>query len=322
MNQAYSKQDYLEAVRSIEAGRTHDVVPAYNTEPSVQVQIASVDPGANLPWLPSLGDCLAPMRELGIVRSGIVHGSFGDYTQTPFSDLEITLLLADGVTSDRDKLETLRKWRINEFNPLIVRIDPLQHHGPFYLWPELLSGYDEGILPIICYEAAWSLDDIELSFSPRVPVESDASEPLLATLVSLARYESRFFQYGRNPYSIKRLVSNLLLVPAFLYQSKGITCTKGDAIQRIRATGMPSISTVINVATELRERWPQSPGWLGELRSRFIGSTIPSGRRDQLIVSLYRHAKLQNQVKRQLLPIIPDFCQEIIRLYGSDTAFQ
>ena len=323
--EGYARGDYLAAVRSLEAS---DPVAIPNEagehSQTIPVRLAGVDASrsAQLPWLPELRECIAPLREKDIVRNAIIHGSYGDFTYTPFSDLEITLVLCDGAATDRRKLEELRHWRIRRLNPLLVRMDPLQHHGPFYIWPELLRGYDESILPIRSYESAWALEPIDLNFAPYVPADGDPSYPLLVTLTSLARFERTFFHFGLTPYSIKRLLSNLMLVPAFLFQSKFCMCTKREAIDRVRELGVRQISDVIDYSTEVRASWPASPAWLGSLRSRFIASRIPSGRLDQYILSLYRRRALQEAVKRNLLPKIPGFCQEITRLYGSNSALQ
>jgi len=153
-----------------------------------------------------------------------------------------------------------------------------------------------------------------------MPAESDPSYPLLVTLTSLASFERNFFHFGITPYSIKRLLSNLMLVPAFLIQSKSQMCTKKDAIDRVYELSIYQISDVIDFSTQTRESWPETPDWLGFLRSRFVSSRIPSGRLDQYIASLYRRPALSESVKRDLLPKIPGFCQEIIRLYGSNSA--
>lgn len=288
----------------------------------VRLSDVDVNQSTKLPWLSELRECVARVREKGIVRTAIVHGSYGDYTYTPFSDLEITLVLCGDVLTDHRKLDELRRWRIQQLNPLMTRMDPLQHHGAFYLWPEVLRGYDESILPIRCYESAWALEPIELNFTPYLTADSDPSFPLLVTLRSLGRFEQTFLQHGLTPYSIKRLLSNLMLVPAFLFQSKSHMLTKPEAISRLRELGISRISEVIDYSTDMRANWPTSPDWLGSLRSKFIGSRIPSGRADRFIVSLYRRRALQQSVKRSLLPKIPGFCQEIKRLYESDSALQ
>jgi hypothetical protein len=323
--EGYARGEYQAAVRSLEAadpvpipGRVGEQGPASRQ----YIRLAGVDADqvAKMPWLSSLRDCIAAVRDKEIVQNAIVHGSYGDYTYTPFSDLEITLVLCDGTAIDRRKLDELRRWRIRQLNPLLVHIDPLQHHGPFYVWPELLRGYDESILPISCYQSAWALDPIDLEFTPYMPATGDPSYPLLVTLTSLASFERNFFRFGLTPYSIKRLLSNVMLVPAFLFQSKSHMCTKKEAIDRTRELGVRQITDVIDFSTQTRASWPETPGWLGSLRSRFISSQIPSGRLDQYILSLYRRPALQDSVKRDLLPKIPGFCQEITRLYGSNSA--
>ncbi len=317
----YSRDDYRAAVRSLEAANPVPIPGRPGERGSAShrsIRLAGVDNdrAAKLTWLSSLRDCIAPVRDKEIIQNAIIHGSYGDYTYTPFSDLEITLVLCDGAATDPRKLDELRRWRIRKLNPLLVRIDPLQHHGPFYVWPELLRGYDESILPISCYQSAWALDPIDLEFTPYAPTDGDPSYPLLVTLTSLANIERNFFRFGMTPYSIKRLLSNLMLVPAFLSQSKSQMCTKKEAIDRARELGVRQITDVIDFSTQTRASWPETPAWLGPLRSRFISSRIPSGRLDQYILSLYRRPALQESTRRDLLPKIPGFCQEITRLYG------
>ena len=150
----YSRDDYQAAVRSLEAANPVPIPGRAGERGSAShrsIRLAGVDNdrAAKLTWLSSLRDCIAPVRDKEIVQNAIIHGSYGDYTYTPFSDLEITLVLCDGAATNPRKLDELRRWRIRKLNPLLVRIDPLQHHGPFYVWPELLRGYDESIMPIL-----------------------------------------------------------------------------------------------------------------------------------------------------------------------------
>ena len=88
---------------------------------------------------------------LGVISNIVVHGSFGDYTAVPYSDVDLTLILRDGVIEDKQRLKQARRFITRRIIPFTLSIDPLQHHGPFVLWRQLQEDYNQAILPANVY---------------------------------------------------------------------------------------------------------------------------------------------------------------------------
>lgn len=290
---------------------------------TVQISFPSIETthASRLSWVEPLQEAVLAARYEGVVDNAIVHGSFGDHSYTEFSDLEITLLLSDRVFTSPEMALALRRWIRGTLNPLILAVDPLQHHGPFYLWPALLSRYSEAILPLAAYRSSWAVVPAGAAFTLHDVPPGESSSSLDATLNSLSNYRRKFFRHGVTPYAIKRLLSNIMLVPAFLRQRNGIHGSKPDAIAALAALDIPQVLEVMRLCTAYRAEWPKPPRWLGRARGVINRGYIPSGRLDMLITSSYRDRLLQRDVERSLFPIIPEFCRAIESLASADARF-
>lgn len=94
-------------------------------------------------WLTRLNDIFQEGLRGGILDEIIIHGSHGDYTQTNFSDLEITVIINNSVLKDSLQAISFSVWVRRRLNWFILSVDPLQHHGAFYLREDLVSRYDK-----------------------------------------------------------------------------------------------------------------------------------------------------------------------------------
>jgi hypothetical protein len=270
----------------------------------------------NLAWYSSLESVIKTGKDNHLVQDVIIHGSFGDFTATKYSDVEITLLLVDSVMSDENKLKKLKTWMKNELNPLLLTIDPLQHHGPFYLWAEFIDYYSEDVLPLDAYKESWSFSPVDIVFSIPLNEGKSSLEHFEVAINSLLNYKKSYFRYGISPYSIKRLLSLFVLLPAIYYKCSGASYSKKEAIANIYTLEIPEISNPLLLATAYRDTWKKPPLWLGWLRGKIGKGRIPSGRLDAVLCSLYKDQDLQERIKHDFLPLIPAYCnafQEILR---------
>lgn len=262
-----------------------------------------------IPWYSSFITIVEKAIENQIIHNAIVHGSYGDNTTTAFSDLEVTLILNDEFFQSNysNYIKKIRPWLKTKFYPLILRIDPLQHHGAFYLWKQLIHHYNESILPLSVYNHSWSVRPQEVKFY--IQEQADVSHDSLSlTLQSLRNFQKTFFRRGMNPYSIKRMLSNIMLVPAFYYQQRGIMMTKPEAINQIKVDN-PIAGEMMARASAFRCEWQNPPAWLGQIRSFINQGYIPSARWDILLVHLYQDKALLMKFQREILPMIPQFCR-------------
>ena len=151
-----------------------------------------------------------------VLENIIIHGSYGDNTYNNYSDMDLTLLLADSVWDDKKKMKLCEKWIRREVYPFLYKVDPLQHHGPFYLWRSLMNCYDNSILPVDVYSDAWAVEPTDLLFKVYIPTLKSEFLSLI-TCEALLNPSERFFKHGYSLFAMKRFLSNLMLIPAFFF---------------------------------------------------------------------------------------------------------
>ena len=310
-----TRRVYAQIIQAIELNRTLNVdtnnITHHDTKnnrtTTLTFNVPSPKTDDTIAWINPIRTVINPAIRQGIIKNAIIHGSCGDFTTTPFSDLEITLIISSEQIYNQNQRSNLHQWVKDHLNPLILTIDPLQHHGAFYLWSELINRYDERILPLAAYQNAWAINPVDLTFNHCLQVENDRTS-IEATITALKNYEHTFFKYGMTPYSIKRMLSNIMLLPALCYQSRGEMISKPDALQKIRDDTPAIVTELLDEATRLRAEWSKTPTWVGKLRTIINKGSIPSGRRDLLLTSLYRRKSLQRQFANNILTIIPEFC--------------
>ncbi|MPX90678.1 hypothetical protein [Salinivibrio sp. VYel1] len=239
-------------------------------------------------WYSELVKVFNYAQEKDLIKDIIIHGSYGDFSTTNFSDLEATIVVNEKVFFDSSKKIAFSNWLEKKFNKLIIRVDPIQHHGAFFLWDSLCKQYSEIILPLSSYNACWSLtgESVDVfSYDDIESIAKESRERLEKTLENLSNPWRNFFRFGFNNYAIKRYVSNLLLVPAFYYQSQGRVLNKKDAINQFEKDFPCTYYRSIYDASVIRDSWSKPPRLLGFLRASIISKKIPSGRFDLLLLA-------------------------------------
>jgi hypothetical protein len=261
----------------------------------------------NIWWFDDLVKLFELGKDLGVIKDLIVHGSFGDFTQTNFSDLEISVFVNESVFSSLGKKMLLSRWVRHQLNKLILKVDPLQHHGAFFLWEMLISNYDERILPVCAYETCWSVTGNSLEFqiikNEKIMTE-ESRRRLTLTLSNLASPGKHFFRYGISNYSAKRYLSNIMLIPAFFYQSQGLKLNKKKAIEKFLKEEIGDFSSALIVAAQLRDCWPETSNILRSLRPLLVSESIPQGRADILLSSMFRQGSVREKVKNDVMPYV------------------
>lgn len=266
-------------------------------------------------WASDLLNLLQDASELNLISNGIIHGSYGDNTFTNYSDLELTLIVEENLFLDRTQRKMYQNWLFKKLYPLILKIDPLQHHGVFYLWDSLIKNYNEDVLPLSAYNLCWGLKSELLNFTVRKNKTADPKSKLLVTIQSLKNHQTTFFKYGITPFALKRFLSNITLVPAFILQLKGEMISKTDSLKFFKREGPEEIKKVLEIATIFRKEWPKPPSIIGRMRGAISPRNIPNGRIDLSIVNLYREKTLEKECERLLLPLMDEFCSTIENKY-------
>jgi len=234
----------------------------------------------------------------------IVHGSYGDLTFTNYSDLELTLFFDEKIECIRKNIDRAKRI-VNKF---LVRADPLQHHSAFILTRNELQSYSESNMPVEAYSPCWSIAGrsirLKLNWNP-AEFRALSARRIDATIKGLRDYQSRFFTQGISLYSIKKLLSNLFMIPVYYYQEKGVYVAKREAIQRfLEEKTMPSLQQSIRRASFLRKNWPCSPGYIRCLRPLVVSGKIPGGKADLLLLSCYRNKEVRQELLNNIIPLM------------------
>lgn len=271
----------------------------------------------SITWSPRLFSVFESGRDAGVVSDIVVHGSFGDFTQTRFSDIELTIILNSSIECDTAQASKLRKWIIKDLNALILNVDPLQHHGAFFIWPSFANCYDEAVLPVAAYRDCWSCCGSSFSLAVKRDIKEcrEINETrFYQTVESLLAAKTRFFRYGYSLYAIKRFLSNLFMLPVYRLQSKGMEVNKREALSRLEECAFPgSLISALQKATDMRADWPESSSALQGLRKAVIRGRIPQGRIDNLVCSTFRKKEISREFKENVLPDVLLACKQMSR---------
>ena len=239
------------------------------------------------------------------VTNIVVHGSFGDLTSNNYSDVDMTLILDDNIFNSSNKLIKLQNWLRNDLLPVVITVDPLQHHGPFFLWPNLIENYTEEILPIDVYQNAWAMEPITLSFSSQ---SSDKRGNKAYRALKNLQDDSKFFHRGYTMYNIKRYLSNLMLVPALYWSDLGKPIFKADSFEPFYKK-FGSAADPIKVASVIRQKWPLTPE--KTFKATQLGSRVKGGL--EVARQLYHDESITDILVNQVIPGISDLVDIIER---------
>lgn len=189
-----------------------------------------------------------------LIDNIIVQGSYGDFTNTEYSDLDLVVFLNQSVVESRKKRAKFKTILRKKIMPLIYSIDPLQHHGVFLLWPELCKCYLENILPIVVYSHAWAIKQINIRFT----CSSKKITPRLPGLLRTIFSEYKRVEISNNFYHIKRFLSHIMMVPCIYFMDRGTYIHKSKSfapfIRKFQA-----ISQLMSDVSEIRRKWPGAP---------------------------------------------------------------
>ena len=257
-------------------------------------------------WHGRLEEVWGKARREKLVDNLIVHGSHGDQTSNSYSDLDMTLILDDRIFGSLPQMNKLRKWLRNDLLPAVLSVDPLQHHGPFFLWNNLIDNYLEDILPIAVYQHAWAMDSVKIGFRP-LPSDTkgDAAHRSLISLQD----SSKFFSRGHTMYDMKRYLSNLMLVPALHWSDLGTPMFKGESFEPFYEK-FGSAANPIKVASDLRQKWPTTPEKISKAVQ--LGSQVKGGL--ELARQLYHDDSVSKILINEIMPGISDLANSVARV--------
>lgn len=230
-------------------------------------------------------------QKRSLVQNIIVQGSYGDFTNNNYSDLDIILYIEQSAIENQQKRLLLRKFIQKKIMAYIYSIDPLQHHGVFLLWPELCDCYAQSILPLVVYSKAWSVYKFEAGFRCTAQDASPRTPDLIQTIMN----ESSNLAGWVNFYRVKRLSSHIMMVPCLYYADQGNYLHKASSFEPF-ILEFPQTRQLLADVAEIRNRWPQKP-WFVRLLQH-VGPHLLGRRYPFVCGFLYRSRRIQRRVNQ------------------------
>jgi hypothetical protein len=185
-----------------------------------------------------------------------VHGSWADDTKTAFSDLDDLVIVDSDALIDTKEARKIEKW-LNAVDMRFCRKDHLQHHGHWIINKNELNNYDESYMPLnvidgsVCIKGSKSIQ----AFVNLSKTKSGTEKNIYNTLENIKKLNDKYQQGSINSYEMKCLVGSFLLVPAFIFQLKGLRLTKKEAIESKKKIFSEEVCSLIDKCSEIRRDW-------------------------------------------------------------------
>jgi len=190
-----------------------------------------------------------------LFHSVIVHGSVATNEIIPYSDFDGLLIVKDSFVNSK-KLESFK----NESMKLILKFDPLQHHGWFQIKESDLDNYPESYLPVstlnhskLIYPLAESLN-LNLNVSNNIGYKGSLES-------ILNQFEKRIQNKWEpsNIYELKSILSQIMLIPCLYYSAinnRGIF--KRESFNAVKENFNEKEWMPIKISSQIRLNWNNS----------------------------------------------------------------
>lgn len=206
----------------------------------------------NLPLIADLRALIRAKYE-DLFYAVIVHGSVATDEIVPYSDFDGLLIVKD----DFVKSKQLASFK-SESMKLILKFDPLQHHGWFQITENDLNNYPQYYLP---YEI---LEHSKVVFSRKddliLNIKFDESKidykKSLSQLIAGIQQQSNGGVSKMRMYDFKSYLSKIMLLPSMYYSAKhqkGIF--KKDSFELIKPLVSENAWHCIEVSSDIRQNW-------------------------------------------------------------------
>lgn len=178
----------------------------------------------------------------------IVQGSYADNTFISYSDLDLVII--GFLSEDVNKIK-------NEIEEFLISIDPLQHHGVFFINKDSFRNYWQMDLPIETLKKALILSktstfkiNISYYFNEKISSYNWVSNfyngyPVLPITLNSGVFFTKYF------------LSQLLLVPALFLATKGNYIYKRESFYFVEKYYSKEAWKCMEIASSIRENWDQ-----------------------------------------------------------------
>lgn len=186
-----------------------------------------------------------------IFEAVIAHGSVATNEVIAYSDFDGLLIVKDDFWDSR-KLKLFKSKSMH----IILRYDPLQHHGWFLIKRSQLENYPETYLPVAVLKRSTLIypgNRVTLEIS--TVQNSDFSKGLLLMIDGIEKKIKRGWN-PQNVYQLKSYLSEIMLLPALYCSTKtGVAVHKGDSFSICKQWFSDSEWKAISQASQIRSNW-------------------------------------------------------------------
>ncbi|WCO01135.1 nucleotidyltransferase domain-containing protein [Psychroserpens ponticola] len=187
-----------------------------------------------------------------LFHSVIVHGSVATNEVIAYSDFDGLLIVKDRFVASK-KLE---RFKIESMK-LILKFDPLQHHGWFQIKESQLLDYPEYYLPTTILENSKALFPISKDIELKIEIKQKPDYKIgLNNMVNQLENKIATKWRPKSIFELKSLLSQIMLVPCLYYSAKnneGIF--KRESFDAVKGVFTPDEWMVMETASQIRNDW-------------------------------------------------------------------
>lgn len=224
-------------------------VPQSEVADATSIELGTAGPAVTLPPLRS--ENLAPISCVA------VHGSQATRDACDFSDVDVLVVVEDRKTFTAEEHAAAVK-ELQGLLRAIYRYDPLMHHGLMFFPASGFDAYDQTFLPVETLRRACALHGPSRLAIRLIPEAKNSSSKRVLNALSVIRTRLAEHAAQRDDYSFKRMISNILLLPALLAAARGHQVYKRDSFPLARDWFSDDEWSGIRRTEEYRNLWKRT----------------------------------------------------------------
>ncbi len=196
---------------------------------------------------------LIKSQYLDLFHAVIIHGSVATNEVIKYSDFDGLLIIKDKYVNTKE----LKRFKSDSLK-IILKFDPLQHHGWFCITKNDLNNYPEHYLPSVILKESTLLFPRTINLVIDQPNAVNYTNGLISMIDQLELNISNKWR-PRNIFQLKSFLSQIMLLPALYCSAKhGFGVLKKDSFDVAKVDFTNEEWEPIMVASRIREEWDYS----------------------------------------------------------------
>lgn len=218
-------------------------------KPIPELKIESINDCNLIPWW--FNNLKIYDKKLGAIGASLlIQGSYADSRITNYSDVDLVIFYHP---FSKDVLKIKK-----EIEVFLLKIDPLQHHGVFMIDVTTFDFYWQMDLPLEVLKKAKCFSDNKCTLQIKGILKENTAAlyAVKSTLITIKQFLNKDYkQIGL--WEWKFFISQLLLLPTLLLESKGSYIYKRDSFEIAKKLFTQNAWYCIDRASYIRNQWPE-----------------------------------------------------------------